>query len=274
MDMRDTVYGYVDFREFLKAYCKENKNRDRKFSHRYFALKLGIKSTGFLSELFQGKRNLSQQNIIRWFEVIGFNKDQSSYFDSMVHFNQAESLSEKDYWLQKMMECKKVNLTLLNKDIYEYFSKWYYAAIREMLFYYKETINPKKLTSLLCPSVKIEEVKAAVSLLERLHLIERHPDGSYSQKDAMISTGDQVNSVEVANFQIETIELAKKSINAIPAEKRDISTLTLSISENGFSKIIEILKTTKKDIIKVAGNDSNEDRVYQLNVQFFPLTRV
>jgi uncharacterized protein (TIGR02147 family) len=89
----------------------------------------------------------------------------------------------------------------------------------------------------------------------------------------MLSTGDQVKSVEVANFQLQTIDLAKSAISDIPSNQRDISTLTLSISEEGFKKITGILRTTRKEILKVAQNDSNEDRVYQMNIQLFPLTK-
>jgi uncharacterized protein (TIGR02147 family) len=274
MDMRNKIYDFLDYRKFLKEYYEYLKNQDKKFSQRYFALKLGVKSTGFVSEIINGKRNLSQKNILQWFKVAGFDKDQSNYFEYLVHFNQATDLIEKDYWLQKMMECKRVNLKLLNKDVYEYFSKWYYTAVRELLFYYKESVNPKKIAALLNPPIKTDEAKSALALLERLSMIEKRSDNTYVQKDAIISTGNEVNSVEVANFQIQTIALAKEAVSAVPSTKRNITTLTLSISEEGVDKIAEVLQRTRKDILKIAQNDTREDRVYQLNIQLFPLTKV
>ena len=273
MGIQSQLYNYLDYREFLKDYYQYLKSQDKKFSQRYLALKLEVKSSGFLSEIFTGKRNLSQKNILQWFKVLDLDKDQRNYFESLVNFNQSGSLTEKGYWLQKMMECKKVNLVLLNKDLYEYFSKWYYTAIREMFFFYKEVADPKKIAAQLNPQIKADEAKAAIALLERLGMIEAKHEGSYSQKETMLSTGDQVKSVEVANFQLQTIDLAKSAITDIPSRQRDISTLTLSISEEGFKKITEILKATRKEILKVAQNDSNEDRVYQMNIQLFPLTK-
>jgi uncharacterized protein (TIGR02147 family) len=274
MTMRNKIYDYLDYRQFLKDYYLHFKEHDKKFSQRYFTLKLGVKSSGFLSEIINGKRNLSQKNILQWFKILGFDKDQSNYFEYLVHFNQTRSLIEKDYWLQKMMECKRVNLKLINKDIYEYFSKWYYTAIREMLFFHKETVDPKKIAARLNPPIKAEEAKTAFALLERLKMIEKRYDNSFVQKDPIISTGNQVNSVEVANFQIQTIELAKIAVETVPSDKRDVSTLTISISGAGFKKIAEVLQKTRKEILKVAQNDANEDRVYQVNIQLFPLTKV
>jgi uncharacterized protein (TIGR02147 family) len=274
MTMQNKIFDYLDYRYFLKDFYNDLKNRDKKYSHRYFALKLGVKSSGFFSEILSNKRNVSQKNILQLFTVLGFDKDESRYFDCLVNFNQAGSLPEKDYWLQKMLECKKVNLKLLNKDVYEYFSKWYYTAIREMLFYYKEAVDPKTVAGKLNPQLKADEVKNAITLLERLAMIEKKDDGSYTQKDAVISTGNQVKSVEVANFQLQTLDLAKNAVSTFPSWQRDISTLTLSISGDGFKKIVEILQKTRKEIIKVAQSDTQEDRVCQVNIQFFPLTKV
>lgn len=274
MSTTKQIYDYMDYREYLKDYYENLKKQDKKFSQRYLALKLGVKSSGFLSEVINGKRNLSQNNVLQWLKVLRLDKDASCYFDNLVHFNQAESLSEKSYWLQKLMDSKKVHLSVLNKDLYEYFSKWYYTAIHEMFFYYHDVVDPKQIALLVNPPIKVDEAKNAITLLERLGMIEKQPDGSYKQKNAMVSTGDTVKSVEVANFQQQTAELAKDAILNVPSTLRDITTLTMSISDAGYTKICELLKETRKEIAKIAQNDTGEDRVYQVNVQLFPLTKI
>lgn len=104
-------------------------------------------------------------------------------------------------------------------------------------------------------------------------MIDHNSEGIYFQKDTMISTGDEVDSIEVANFQLETIELAKNAIANIRSSQRNISTLTFSISEDGYKKIVDIIRSTRKEISKVAHSDKDEDRVCQLNIQLFPLTK-
>lgn len=273
MNTTKQIYEYQDYREYLRDFYETLKKQDKKFSQRYLALKLGVKSSGFLSEVINGKRNLSQNNVLQWLKVLKLDKDASCYFDNLVHFNQAVSLSEKSYWLQKLMDCKKVHLSVLNKDLYEYFSRWYYTAIREMFFYYHNPADPKQIAAQVYPPIKADDAKNAISLLERLGMIEKQPDGSYKQRNAMVSTGDTVKSIEVANFQQQTAELAKEAILNVPSTLRDITTLTVSISEAGYSRICELLKETRKEIAKIAQNDSGEDRVYQVNVQLFPLTK-
>jgi uncharacterized protein (TIGR02147 family) len=274
MDGHKSVYDYLEYRVFLKDYYAYLKSIDKKYSQRYFAQKLGVKSTGFFAEVLNGKRNLSDQNILRLIKVLKFDRDESDYFENLVQFNQAQSIQEKDHWLLKMMECSKVNSKILNRDVYEYFSKWYYTAIRELLFFYRNAVKPGEIANMLQPSISRDEAEKALTLLERLELIEKLPDGSYKQKDTVVSTGNLIHSVEIANYQMQTIELARQALDTVSVAQRDISTLTMSISADAYEKIVTILKKAKQDIIKVTQRDCDEDRVYQMNMQFFPLTKI
>jgi uncharacterized protein (TIGR02147 family) len=274
MNEPKSVYDYLEYREFLKDRYAYLKSTDKKYSQRYFMQKLGVKSTGFFAELLSGKRNLNRQNILSFIKILKLDHDEAGYFENLVYFNQSRSIQDKDHWLLKMMESSKVNSKILNRDVYEYFSKWYFAAIRELLFFCKKAIKPQEIADRLCPPISGDEAEKALALLERLALIERMPDGSFRQKDTVISTGDLIHSVEIANYQLQTIELAKQALDAISIAQRDISTLTMSISKDAFEKIVDILKKTKQDIIKVTQQDCDEDRVYQLNMQFFPLTNI
>jgi uncharacterized protein (TIGR02147 family) len=67
--------------------------------------------------------------------------------------------------------------------------------------------------------------------------------------------------------------MAISALDAIAPEMRDFSTLTLSVSQEGLKQIKDVLAESRKTIMKIAKSDSNEDRVYQLNLQLFPLTR-
>jgi uncharacterized protein (TIGR02147 family) len=274
METVQSVYDYLDYRAFLKDRYAYLKSVDSKYSQRFFMNRLGVKSTGFFAEILNGKRNLNHQNILSFAKILKLDQDEAGYFENLVYFNQARSIKDKDHWLLKMMECSKVDSKFLNRDVYEYFSKWYFAAIRELIFFYNKAVNPQEIADRLCPSITREEAQQALILLEKLALIEQAADGSYRQKDTIISTGDLVSSVEIANYQLQTIELAKQALDAVSVNQREISTLTMSISGDAFEKIVAIIKKTKQDIIKTAQHDSSEDRVYQLNLQFFPLTKI
>jgi uncharacterized protein (TIGR02147 family) len=267
------IFDYLDYREYLADFYLAKKHEDKKFSQRYFSLKLGVKSSGFFSDILNARRNLNQKNTIQFCKAMELNGEESDYFENLVNFNQAKALIEKKHWLRRMLACKKVNTKILNKDEFEYFSKWYYTAIREMLFYKKKGDDYRTIASELIPSIKPGEVKEALELLQRLGMVEKDKDGLYRQHDSLISTGSQIRSVHVANFQLQTLQMAISALDTMGPELRDFSTLTLSVSGEGLGKIKSVLTETRKEIMKIAKNDLNEDRVYQVNFQLFPLTR-
>jgi uncharacterized protein (TIGR02147 family) len=52
-----------------------------------------------------------------------------------------------------------------------------------------------------------------------------------------------------------------------------MSTITLSISREGFEEIKEILKQTRRQVFEVAEKDQNVNGAYQLNLQLFPISK-
>ena len=68
------------------------------------------------------------------------------------------------------------------------------------------------------------------------------------------------------------MELAREALYSVPKTHRDISTLTLSISEQGLQHIKEKIKDCRRELLEIAKADENADRVYQLNLQLFPLS--
>ncbi len=90
--------------------------------------------------------------------------------------------------------------------------------------------------------------------------------------DKLITTGEHSRAAAVRNFQEETMRLAIESLKRHPREKRNISTVTVTISEKNLDKVNEMIKGFRESILKYAKDELVADKVYQLNIQFFPLT--
>ena len=69
------------------------------------------------------------------------------------------------------------------------------------------------------------------------------------------------------------MKLAWEAIHRFPRPERDMSTLTLGISEKTFGKIRELAADFRRKALLLAQEDKAADEVYQCNVQLFPLTR-
>ena len=163
---------------------------------------------------------------------------------------------------------------------YEYYNKWYYSAIRALVNignFRDDEANYKKIAGILDPRIQPDEAKRALALLERLDLVEINEDGYFFIPDTAITTGDlkpntNVTLLNVINFQKEVMALANESIDRFGIEHINLSTLTLGISKATVTAIKEELAVLRNKIVMLAGKDRAADRVFQLNMQFFPMS--
>ena len=158
---------------------------------------------------------------------------------------------------------------------YEYYSKWYYSAIRALIAIGKfgdDEKSFKKIAGILNPRIRPDEAKRGIALLERLGFIAKNDTGIYILKDTSITTGmlkphRNITIMNVVNFQKEVMDLAVQSIDRFGAEHINLSTLTIGISNETLAAIKEELAAVNK-ITALAERDCAAGQVYQLNINF------
>jgi uncharacterized protein (TIGR02147 family) len=268
------IFQYTDYRKFLLDFYEAEKTRNPHFSHRYVAQKVGFTSSGFFSKIIQGKTNISNELALQFVDFLKLKKVEAEYFTLLVFFNQAKSHAEKKRWFEKIVAFSKSKVKVVEVSQYEFFDKWYYVALRELFSFYKFKGDYDELAKTIDPPISPAQAKKGVLLLEKLNLIKKDDNGYYVQTDTLLSTGYDVRSVAINNFQLATLDLAKESIDRFPKEQRDISTLTLSFSNELYSTIHEKLKAFRREVLELVKNDPKAaDKVYQVNFQIFPLSR-
>jgi uncharacterized protein (TIGR02147 family) len=69
------------------------------------------------------------------------------------------------------------------------------------------------------------------------------------------------------------IELGKESIDTVPREEREISSLTVCVSDSMRQRIKQRLQDTEDEIMQMVHEDRDPKSVYQINVQLFPVSQ-
>lgn len=266
------IYDYFDYRKLLKDLFEEQKLKNKHFSYRILGDIVGFTSAGFFTKILQGTVNISPKNALSFAKAFHLSKLETRYFEQLVLFNQAKTHEERRYYFEQLIAARRTKIKTITDIQYELFSEWYYVAIRELLDFYPFYGDYKELSSLLMPNIQPGEAKKAVETLERLDLIHKHPDGYYEKTEQVLSTGESWMSIAITNFQMKTAELAKDAIQNYPKEIREFSTLTLSISQETFESIRERVKCFRQELLQIAKQDTQADRVYHLNVHLFPFT--
>ncbi len=102
---------------------------------------------------------------------------------------------------------------------------------------------------MLDPPISAIEAKRGIEILLRLGLIKKQ-NGSYVQTDTVITTGDEVQNIAVANFQRETSDLSRRAITRL-GNKQEISTLTFGTNKTGFKEIQSEIRAFRKKLITI-----------------------
>ena len=78
----------------------------------------------------------------------------------------------------------------------------------------------------------------------------------------------------IPNYHYEDLVRTAEAYDRHPFERLSMSTLTLSVSKETYLRIKEEIAGLRKKISHLAETDKGPDRVYQLNYQLFPLSRI
>ncbi len=267
------VMEYQNFRLYVRDFYTERKIRSG-FTWRDFAKAAGYSSPVFLKLVCDGKANLSDVGIERVANAMGLVGADLQYFRALVNFNQEKDSSKKKVVFKELRAIAKENeMTLVGEDQYDYYESWINPALRELVPQVPEA-TPAQVADMLAFDTQAAEVKKALKLLEKVGLLRKAPDGHFEQSSKAITTGNiEVTSLSVREMHRQMGELAVRSLDEVPVNERDISGLTVGISEDAYGRITKEIEDFRRRVASIVLQDADEDRVYRLNVQLFPLTK-
>jgi len=268
----NSITSYTDYRKYLKDYIVEKK-KSGFISNRSFAQKAGVNSSSWLTSILQGKKGLSKITANKISNALKHSRTETLYFENLVFFNQAKTREERNRYYQEIASVRKAFKTdIVEVDQFEYYAVWYHSVIRSMIGLIEFQDDFKLLAHSLSPAITEADAKKSVQLLERLKLIEKKENGFFRLSSLAINATESVQTLAITNYQQETMRLAWEAIDRFPKEARDINTLTLGISEKGVRAIKAEIAEFRNKVSRIAIDDEPADRVYQLNIQYFPMS--
>jgi uncharacterized protein (TIGR02147 family) len=240
-----------------------------------FSKNAGISAPSFLFYVIDGKRNLTKSTVVKISQAIGFNREEADYFECLVFFNQANTIAEKTYYYSRLIEIRKpIDIALVEKDRYDYYSAWYHSVIREVVTFLDFKDDFDKLGAFLDPAISGHDAKKSIALLERLGFIERDQQGLYHQTQNLIfaKTGT-IDGFAIEKFQMEMLRVAMQAYDTIPVMERMSTSTTFSISKASFDLFKLRLREMQNQLMETAKIDTNPEATYQLTMNFFPVSK-
>ena len=267
------LFDYDDFRKFLQDYFEEQKKMRAVFSHRFFAAKAGFSSSSYCLNVIRGRFNLTPKSIEKIAKAMNFEPLQKAYFQALVQYNQAHQVDERENaWEQIVQIRKQIEFTHLTNREQGYFSRWYYPVVREVAVSGDWHGDYMALARLVDPQITTDEAREAVANLERWGLIRKCDDGRYEETSQMLDASG-VAPIALRKIRREYIQHAIGSVETKPKNERFAAFTTLAMSEESYNYAVEVLEEARKKIITRAANDLNVERVYEMMLVAFPMSK-
>jgi uncharacterized protein (TIGR02147 family) len=261
----------VEYRAYLKDFFLYLKENNPAVSHRYLAAKVGF-DAGQFSKILSGKRNLTLAMILKFAEIFKLNRKEKEYFEVLVLADHAKVPAERTAMLARLQPLRPKSAKTIANGLEEYYRNWYHTALRELLGFYPFRGDWAALAKMIRPALTETQAKQGVELLVSLGFLKKDAQGCFRVADAHITSGYKSPSRAVHQFIRSTLDLGKDALDAFPKEVRNLSTMTFSTSENHFLQIQEKIRLFRKELAEEVDKVQNPERVYQLNMQIFPLS--
>ncbi|MBD3421461.1 MAG: TIGR02147 family protein, partial [Chitinivibrionales bacterium] len=261
-----------DYRHYLADVFEELKEQNSKFSYRAFAKMAGSSSPNYLQLIRDRKLNISPAAVSHISNALHLKKKEAAYFNTIVAFDHAKKHEDKDAHFREILTSREYrNIKTLTREQYHYFTHWYIPVVRELVTHPAFDGTPRWIAERIIPAISESKASKAVSLLKKLKLIE-HVGNHYEQTDVVVSTPAEVLSVAVARYHKSLITLGKEAIERFGPHDRDIRGATLGITPHGYAAIKKRLESFWKELLSFAETQKDPQQVYQVNIQFFPLS--
>jgi uncharacterized protein (TIGR02147 family) len=272
---RPNLLQYLDYRAFLADYTQWRRESDPGFSQRTFAKEAGLppSSSSLLPAIIKGRRSLSQNLRVKFARALNLPDREGQYFDLLVQFNQAKGMTEKNFFFSQLSKFRMSRAHIISESQFEFFSKWYYGAVRNYFSMETKERNPVIIADKLFPTVSPAQVEDAIRLLLELGMIKRTANG-YTVAEKHISTPKDVQARAARENLMELTRMSMELLEKTPPELRQYNALMFTVSEHGFTTVKERIRSFLEELREILDRDQNEDRIYSLTLQLFPNSRI
>lgn len=270
-----SIYEYNDFREFLRDYQQARHAVDPGFSKSTLCRRIGLPhSRSYFNDVLSG-RKVTPAYIERFIPVLELDGDQAKFFRVLVKFNQADEPAERELYFAQLISLNKTPKKLVGRELYRYYGEWYHSAIRAILDIHEFRDDYAALARSIVPPITVKQTRSSITLLKSLGLIKQDEKGCYRPTDKAVATPEYVKDELLKQYQIQCLEMAKKALIRPCKEPRDISTNMISISAEGYKRLQKRLQQFRAEVRSLVNKDEHPaDRIYQLDIQLFPNSKV
>lgn len=274
--------SYTDYRLFLNDYYRYRRsqtvNDRRPYSYAVFSAAADIRSPNYLKLVIEGQRNLSESMAKKFAKAMGLTKQETTEFVALVHFTQTTDPLERNQKLKNLSELRvdrKLKAGEISQDTWDKVPSWVTWVLYALADQKEMTLDFQKLFGQLRRKAKPDDVKKAYEKLISGGELVQGADGSITKGRELMAGSENIPVDLVRKIQTDLIYLGLESLAQDAPQDREFGAMTVALTESEFEhlkfELRQFRKRWAKDV-SVNRRESKGDRVFQLNIQLFPVS--
>lgn len=253
------------FRTLITREYHKRKEENPSYAWKHFSEYLDfdeVKLKGILS----GQQALNRSKIPGIISALKFNENESKvFFDTAI----CSDGSSCDKVKPKTRKYFKIND---EQRYYEIVSEWEHFAVLNMT----ETERFKPKIEYICDQLDITPTRARKVVKNLLNagfmkINEKTGDWERTFQNSKVGNGAKSMAMRAANRNI--IDLAREKVEWVPLEDRSFTRMTFDMDVDKIPLAKVLIEDFKKNFYNLVCSKKTSD-VFQMNIQFFPLTKL
>lgn len=283
-DALPALSAYTDFRTYLRDYYdfkrRETAGSIRPYSYATFSAAADIRSPNYLKMIIEGQRNLSPDMIKRFAKALNLGKEDTEEFAALVAYGQATDPMERNQFLKHLAELRarrQMRSGEIKADAFEKVQNWVAWVLYAMADQKEARFDYDRLFEILKGKALRDDIRRSLGrLVQSGELLINPETGEITKGRELMAGSEDVPIALVRKLQSELIYLALEALFQEDPQDREFGAMTAALTEEEFEQLKFELRQLRKRWFKdvsVKRKVSKGDRVFQMNIQLFPLTK-
>jgi len=270
------VTEFASFAAFFAAVAKWMKKANSKYSLRWLAKQLNLKSHALLVQFAKGERQPTVEMLDRIAALLALNADEAYFLRVLVEKDSAKSVAEREFLAEKLGSLRGVDSSThkLEIDLFATINQWYAPAVLEMANLRGGDLSVEAVTERLGDRVSVAEIEACLANLSKLGLLIRQDNGTYLATGRHMATTRHSSNLMVRHYHRQLLERASEALDEVPTDQRFFYGYTFAFSRDRLKEANDLIIEFRSRFAKLLDAEAGGPRedVYHLAIQFIPLT--
>ncbi len=270
-----TIYSYLEPSLYLRDIWDEKKRKNNKFTIRAWAKQLNMKYHNSLHEIITGKRKLPKSYIPLLIDNLKLPIHEGLYLNTMVDLQKARTIKEKEIYVERLRSLSpKAKLNMHEVETFRSLKNPLHIIITELSCLKGFKNDPawiKQKLGFRCSQIEIHQAIQRLISLKLMFLSEKGElkkvhEHNYSKSD--------VTDSGLQEYHKNVMDLAARAISKQEVSEREYNAYCINMMSSNLPQAKLALRKFMNDFAQeFEAKVGTADDTYQLNLQFFNLTK-